>query len=66
MFQVVWTYDGCVDNTAAEPMTTMDECKEWIRLYMAKDNNERRFKLCPKLGLDICDLESGRLVSYVL
>lgn len=62
MLQVIWMYDGCPDVAAAAPMVSMAECKRFIK---AKMERSKAFE-DPKVELAIKDLESERLVSYIL
>lgn len=63
MLQVIWMYDGCPDVAAAVPMVSVAECKRFIKTKM--ERSPEKFE-DPKVELAIKELESGRLISYVL
>ena len=64
MYQVIWLYDGCPDMPAAIPMATIEMCTREIRIKYTQ--YEKRLEQNHKVGLGIVDLETERLVSFVL
>jgi hypothetical protein len=58
-------YDGCPDKPASPKVfNSVDEAKDFIRDFTEK--NWDFFKRYPKASLDILDVHSQRLISYVL
>jgi hypothetical protein len=62
MFRVIVTCDGCVCNDNLTKPMSYEECKQYIREHIQEF--ERKYE--EWYSLDILNVDSGRLVSWVL
>jgi hypothetical protein len=62
-YKVVWFYDGCPTEDASIPLGSIDECKHFIRVKQKLFKETLRDQ---KISLQIVDLSTERVMSYVL